>query len=157
MLATILFLVIIEKKIKKFYRNLLLSLTCIILFFGNFIVYPERYGNGWDSSLKVLTYFPLEKKMHEYYLANKMNPSETGSEYPMNYDMHDTYLLKESFRFSDLDDRAFNNHEFIVQSNICNTFTPKEIEKLNTKWILVKEFRSWPVYIKIFRNQEYKK
>jgi len=140
-----------NKKIKILFSTLLFA----SLVSGNFILYPERFGNGWDSSLKSIPYFNLEDKLYNYIAESKIDPSIVAAQFPMNFDYYYTHLSKEHFIYTDIDKRNFNDHPYIIQSNICNTFTPVEIEKLNTKWILVREFKSWQVYVKLFKNPEH--
>lgn len=139
---------------QKLFRIVFFTLTVISLLTGNFWLYPERFGNGWDASLKVLPYFKLEKEFDNFVKKSKISSSEIGTEFPMNSDLYDKDLSGEHFCFTDLDIKPFNDFRYIVQSNICNTFTPEELQKLNNKWILVKEVRSWQVYIKLFKNPE---
>ena len=124
----------------------------ISLLAGNFIQYPERFGNGWDSSLKVIPFFNLKEQLDQYLTASHIAPADVGAEFPMNFDRHDCNPASDHFKFTDLDTKPFNYFPYIVQSNICNTFTPAEIAALNGRWQLVTELRSWPVYIKLFKN-----
>jgi hypothetical protein len=75
-----------------------------------------------------------------------------GSKFPLDFDNYDCNLNDRNFSFVDLDKKAFRDIQYVVQSNISNTFTPEEIETLNSKWKLIKELRAWPVYIKLFKN-----
>jgi len=121
---------------------------------GNFIIYPERFGNGWDSSLKTLPYFNLKKQFDNYLVSSNINPMMVGVKFPMDFDNYDCYLNGEHLAFVDMDKKPYTEMPYIVQSNISNTFTPEEIQTLNGKWKLVKEIRAWPVYIKLFKNPE---
>jgi hypothetical protein len=138
----------------KMIRVIILTLTVISLLAGNFWIYPERFGNGWDSSLKVMPYFKLKEKFDSYIKTSKINQGEIGANFPMNFDNYDTRLSGEHFQFTDIDKKPFNKFRYIVQSNICNTFTPEEIDNLKTRWILDKEFYSCRVYIKLYKNPD---
>jgi len=126
----------------------------VSLLAGNFIQYPERFGNGWDASLKVLPYFGLKEKLDQYLKTSQIKPIDVGAEFPLNFDDHDGNPASAHYAFTDLDTKPFNSFPYIVQSNICNTFTPAEIASLNSRWLLVKEIRSWTVYIKLFKNPD---
>ena len=139
---------------KKSLRNVLFTLTIISLLSGNFILYPERFGNGWDSSLKVLPYFKMKKEFDDYLKRSGISPSLIGTKFPMDFDNYDCYLNNNHYVFASLDTITFNKISYVTQSNISNTFTPDEINELNNNWILIKEIRSWPVYIKLFKNPE---
>lgn len=129
------------------------SLVVVLsLLAGNFIQYPERFGNGWDSSLKVLPYFKLKEKFDDYIKSSPINPADIGAEFPLNFDNYNCDPASSHFAFTDLDTKPFNTFPYIVQSNICNTFTPAEITALNTRWQLVKELRTCQIYIRLFKN-----
>lgn len=151
-LAIIPFLMIVDKISNKSLRFFIIGFTCIILFFGNFIMYPERFGNGWDASIKFIPYFKIEKELDTFISSNGIDPKQVGAEYPMHFSRSDTYLDKINFKFSDLDKKDFDKWDYIVQSNISNTFAPEEIQNLNNNWILMNEFKSWPVFIKLYKN-----
>ncbi len=139
---------------KKSIRFALFTLTIISLLSGNFLLYPERFGNGWDSSLKVLPYFKIKNEFDKFIKKSDISPSLIGAKFPMDFDNYDCYLNNNHSVFTSLDTMPVNKLTYIVQSNISNTFTPDEINTLNNNWILVKEIRSWPVYIKFFKNPE---
>lgn len=151
-LAIIPFLMIVDKISNKFLRYSVIGFTCIILFFGNFIMYPERFGNGWDASIKFIPYFKIEKELDTFISSEKIDPKLVGAVYPMHFSIYDTYLTKNDFKFTDLDKNDFEKWDYIVQSNISNTFTPEEIKHLEKDWMMMKEFRSWPVYIRLYKN-----
>ena len=136
-------------------RIIILIFTSASLIFGNFIIYPERFGNGWDSSLKMLPYFNLKEQLDNYIEISNIAPASVGTKFPMDFDNYDCNLKNKHFKFSELDNEPFDKMHYIVQSNICNTFTPEEIEKLNSKWILVKEFHSCQIYFKLFKNPDH--
>lgn len=150
--AIIPFLMIVDKIPNKLFRYIVIIITCIILFFGNFIMYPERFGNGWDASIKFIPYFKIEKELDSYVSSKGINSKLVGSEYPMHFSRYDTYLTNDNFKFSDIDKKDFEKWDYIVQSNISNTFTPEEVMHLEKDWILMKEFKSWPVYIRLYKN-----
>jgi hypothetical protein len=137
---------------QRYIRVILSSIVVCLMLSGNLWTYPERYGNGWDSSLKVLPYFSLKKQFDNYLVSSNINPMMVGTKFPVDLDNYDCNLTVEHFAFIDMDKKPFKEIPFVVQSNISNTFTPEEIETLNFKWKLVKEMRAWPVYIKLFKN-----
>ena len=151
-LVIIPFLMIVDKIPYKLVRFSVIGFTCIALFMGNFIVYPERFGNGWDASIKFIPYFKIEKELDAFIKTNNIDPNHVGAKYPMHFSRYDTYLTKDDFSFTDLDKKEFYKWDYIIQSNISNTFTSDEIITLNNKWVRVKELRAWPVYIKLFKN-----
>lgn len=148
----LLFVYLISIQKQKAFRIIVSIIAIICLITGNLWIYPERYGNGWDSSFKSLPYFNLKNQLDNYITYKKINPVSVGSRWPMNFDNYDTKLDNIHFSFTDIEMLPLSKHEYIAQSNISNNFTVSEIEELNKNWILEKEFSSWPVYIKLFRN-----
>ena len=117
-------------------------------------MYPERFGNGWDASIKFIPYFKIEKELDAYISSNSIDPTLVGAEYPMHFSRYDTYLAKDDFTYTDIDKKDFDKWDYIAQSNISNTFTPAEIQVLKKDWMLMKEFSSWPVYIRLYKNKK---
>ena len=139
---------------QKYLKVLSSTIVAVMLLSGNIWLYPERFGNGWDSSLKVLPYFSLKKQLDNYLVSSNIDPKSVGTKFPIDFDNYDCNLNNEHFAFVDLDKKQYQEIPYVVQSNISNTFTAEEINTFNTKWTLVKELRSWPVYIKLFKNPE---
>jgi len=136
-------------------KIVVLVITFLCLIAGNFIIYPERYGNGWDASIKGYPYFEMKMQLDSFLKKSDIEPSAIGTKFPIDFDNYDVFLSSEHFQFTDIDKKPLNKFKYIVQSNISNNFTPANIEELNHSWVLMKEFRSWQVYIKLFKNPEY--
>lgn len=136
----------------KWQRITVLVLAALFLVSGNLWMYPERYGNGWDSSLKSLSYYKQKELLDVFIKSQNISPAMVGTKWPMNFDDYDTKLDNTHFMFSDIENFPLKNFEYIIQSNISNNFTAEEIKELNSEWILEKRFFSWPVYINLFKN-----
>lgn len=149
----LLFVFLISLQKQKIFRITVSVLAIIFLITGNLWVYPERYGNGWDASLKSLPYFKLKTRLDAYIIDKSIDFSSVGSKWPMNFDNYDTKLDTIHFSFTDIEMLPLVKNEYIAQSNICNNFTAAEIEELNKSWTLEKEFSSWPIYIRLYRKQ----
>jgi hypothetical protein len=142
---------VIQQMKRRIIRLSFMTLSLAVLFTGNFWLYPERYGNGWDSSLKVISYFELKHKMDEYIKAEKIDASSVGTQFP---------LIAEE-RFSDLSDSHlhYNNvwsgpvstYKYFLQTNVINTDITDQIEFVKQNWHLVKEFKSGEVYISLYK------
>lgn len=151
-ISLILFLSLINKISNKIHQTLLILASCIVLFFGNFIIYPERFGNGWDASLKYLPYFSLKQNIDNYIILQNIKPEEVGAHYPMNFDNYDTNLSETHFKYAALNNDHFKNYKYIILSNISNSFSPQVMEEIENKWSLEKEFKSYQIYIKLYKN-----
>jgi hypothetical protein len=133
-------------------KVLLSSFILINIFIGNFWIYPEKYGNGWDTSIKSLSYFEIRDKMFDYIKRNNIETKDIGTEFPIFANLKFSDLKNNNFNIMDMDIKGMQNHKYIIQSNISNSFSPEEIELLNNKWIKVVEYQKHQVYIKLFRN-----
>ncbi|HNW97012.1 MAG TPA: hypothetical protein PKK00_01210 [Bacteroidales bacterium] len=138
--------------IKIYFQKFIFPLIILIFISGNFWIYPERYGNGWDASMKVYPYFSLKNKFDDYIKGSGINSYSVGAKAPMDFDLYNTNMQSEKFGYKYIENELLENYKYVVQSNICNTFTPDEMNELNKNWIIEKEFYSWPLYIKLFKN-----
>ena len=136
----------------KFLRNTTFIVCCISLFTGNFWLYPERFGNGWDSSLKVLPYFSLKDDMDNYILQNKIAPEEIGTQFPLINDKRFSHLTDSSFHFTNVWRGPISNYKYYLQTNVINTDIPEQIEEVKSKWILVKGYKKGLVYLNLYKN-----
>ncbi len=122
------------------------------LFFGHFILYPERFGNGWDASMKVFPYFKLHNQTINYFIEEKFHKEKTGTKYPLTYNVKFSKLTGDDFYFQDIDNETLDKFDYIVLSNISNLFTDEERAELEANWLLVKEFTKWPVYFRVYKK-----
>ncbi|MBI2968828.1 MAG: hypothetical protein HYY40_13595 [Bacteroidetes bacterium] len=139
---------------RKVFRYILMAIFCTGLITGNLWIYSGGFSNGWDSSLKILPYFKLKKELINYVRQEKINPVSVGARFPM-YDEHNISYLEDSlFAFSAIGNSSFSSFHYILLSNIPNIFTKEEQDVLHNRWIVIKEFRSGQVYIKLFRRPD---
>ena len=144
-LSKIIISTISEKSAKK-----IILLASILLFTGNFWIYPEKLAQSWDSSLAHLSYFELRKQTIAFLENKNIDFHEVGVGFPMT----------SSFKYIDLNDdkRKFENIDFkknkwVVYSNIFN-FTDEQIEQCKS-WILIKEFHQVGIFMRIYKNPNY--
>jgi hypothetical protein len=142
--------------IQNFQRRLfyvLFSVISAILITGNFWIYRQELSNGWDSSLKVLPYFEMQKEIIFFVKEEKINPSDIGTKSPLSHDLNLAYLTDTLFKFSKIDEaNKPEDFKYVLLSNISNQFTRNEKEALQKNWKLIKEFKRGQVYAKIFER-----
>ena len=149
-ISYILFEKLQNNKIKKgIYIILLIGLIT-----GNLWVYPDKIAQGWDSTLGSLPYFSLRKKMIEYIEKNNITFKSVGSDTPMASKFKYIDLTEDNRIFEEKD---FTKDEYILYTNIINEFTDEEIDKLNNEWVLEKEFRFFPVHMRLYKNPRFTK
>jgi len=118
---------------------------------GNFWLYPERFGNGWDSSLKVLPYFQLKEQMDHYIRNSRIDPQTVGTQFPMIADTRFSDLADQSRHYENVWSGPIGKYDFFLQSNVINTDIPEQIEAVKKEWQLVKILRSGEVYISLYK------
>ncbi|MCE3277967.1 MAG: hypothetical protein K0S44_158 [Bacteroidetes bacterium] len=136
----------------KIIRNICAGLFTISLVSGNFWIYPERYGNAWDSSLKVIPYFKLKDQMDEFILQKNISNKEIGTQYPLIADTRFSNLSDSSFSYTNVWSGPISDYSYFLQTNIINTDIPFQVEEVKASWLLVKKFASGQVYISLYKN-----
>ena len=134
------------------WQKIIAATMLIALLSGNCWMYPERFGNGWDSSLKVIPYFSLKEQMDEYISGNNIDPASVGTQYPLIADKRFTHLSDVSFAYTNVWRGPLNNYTYFLQSNVINTDIPEQVEEVKKNWILVKKLESGQVYISLYKN-----
>jgi 4-amino-4-deoxy-L-arabinose transferase-like glycosyltransferase len=135
-------------------RSLLFITICVALITGNFWIYPQRFGNGWDSSLKILSYFSLQKEVDQFIVQNKIDPNEIATQFPFVANTQFSYLTEESQIFMDVKKGPLNDYKYFLNSNLINSGLINELEVLKKDWTLLKEFKSGQIYISLYRNDK---
>ena len=138
--------------VQKIFSSAVSVLLCMCLLAGNFWLYGGGLSNGWDSSLKILQYFGLKDEMDAFVKEKKINSEETGTKFPLYHDRKNTHLEDESFHYTDMKKDSLEKYNYVLLSNVSNQFTVDERKKLNSDWVLVKEFSGGQVYLKLFKN-----
>jgi hypothetical protein len=145
LLSKLLIATVPEKTSKR-----ILITACILLFSGNFWVYPETLSQSWDSSLGHLPYFELRKNTIGFFNRNKVDFHTVGVGFPMYASSKYIDITNDTCHFEGID---FKRNKWIVYSNIFN-LTDEEIQQCKS-WILVDEFQRGSVFMKIYKNPNY--
>jgi hypothetical protein len=135
-------------------QTLLIFTFFISMATGNFWLYPERFGNGWDASLKVIPYFQLKEQMDGYIIQNKISPFEVGTQYPLIADKRLSHLSETSFAYTNVWRGPLSNYSYYLQSNVINTDISEQTEEVKKTWILVNKLEAGQVYISLYQNPE---
>lgn len=145
---------VIDKFENKKSKRVLFILTAASLIAGNFILYPQRYGNSWDSSLKIIPYFDLSHKMKEHIQTAMIDPAGIGTQFPLTSDLRFSYLSDSSCRFSDIENKPIKSFPYFLYSNIINTNRIDEIEIIQKSWIEEKKFEKGLVILTLYKNPD---
>jgi len=147
-----LFAVLIIQEFQSIKTKILFS-TLIVAFFiaGNFIVYPQKYGNAWETSLKTLPYFTAEKEMKEFLSTQNINPSEIYTFFPLNNN-HKFSYLNEDYAYKAADTVPTDSCRYVILSTIFNIKNPGQFINKTRNWVVLKNIRYWPIEIKLLEN-----
>lgn len=140
---------------KQKVRLTLFALITICLIAGNFIHYPQRYGNAWDSSLKIIPYFKIEKDMNKHIQKNKIPSNNIGTQFPLTIDLNASHLSDSSYHYSDIEEENINSYPYFLYSNIINTNRIEELEKIKKSWIVEKEIKSGIIELVLYKNPNF--
>ena len=137
-------------------RTLIFTLVVISLVSGNFILYPQRYGNAWDSSLKVVPYFSLEHKMRTYIMLKQITPETIGTQFPLTYDLHYSNLANDPISsYTDIERNPINTFQYFLYSNIINTNRINDLEEIQKSWKVEKEYKSGMIELILYKNPNF--
>lgn len=142
-IITVFAVVLIYGMQKKIFRTISFFIIIITLISGNFWMYPQRYGNGWDCSLKVLPYFKLDREMRDFISDNHIDPKSVGTDFPLFESPLFTRLDSNGSGYCDMEPFTLSHFSFILHSNVSNKFHPDSLEKIRI---------NWPVSYKLSRN-----
>lgn len=120
---------------------------------GNFWRYPEKIAQAWDSTLGHLPYYKLKKEIIDYIKTQNINFVDVASVTPDKYPLKYYYLNGTEYGF--VEKKELYDHKYIYYSNYHNEYTDSEIEELNSKWQLIKEEKSYPMFVRLYKNPNY--
>ena len=140
---------------KRKVRVVLFAMIAVCLIAGNFIVYPQRYGNAWDSSLKIVPYFKIENEMKEYILKNNITSDKIASQFPLTIDFRFSQLSDSTYQYSDIEETNIGFYPYFLYSNIINTNRIKDLEGIKKTWIVEKEMKSGMIELVLYKNPNF--
>ena len=131
-------------------KTLAIGFSLVMLLAGHLWIYPPKIAIGWDSTLAHLPWFGLRKAMIEYVREHQIPYKSIGTNFPNKYALHETDLTDDYSRFADLD---MTKNNYVIQSNIMNDFSDAELDELQNKWRLVKEYKKARIYVRLYKKQ----
>lgn len=142
---------IIELISKLYLKTIIYAGVIFVLYTGNNWYYPERFGNGWDSSLKCIDFFPVYRDIDTILKTHNIKPEEVGSKYPFQQNYKYAYLDNRNFCFADLSERSIDSVKYIFYTNVSNNFTDVERRYLNTAKQVVYKYKKGRVEVILFK------
>ena len=126
-----------------------LSICLVAQLLGNFIIYPEKMAQGWDSTLAHLPYYELRNEAKEYLREEQISPDRVGSFFPN----------LSTFDYTDLNggDEAYTKfsgtNEYLVYSNVFN-IPDDDIDLIYSKYEVLKVFENKRIWVKVLKRKE---
>lgn len=152
-LLIICFCFVVQRIKNKNYRIMSLIFAFVFLVTGNFWIYPQKYGNGWDSSLKILPYFKTKNEMDLFVKTKNIEPKKIATQFPLHTNNYFSYLSDSTFVYTSAETEEINNYNYFLFSNIMNPKNMEEIEKIKKEWLLLKEVKSGFVSISLYQKK----
>jgi hypothetical protein len=128
--------------------KLSIIMLTLLLFGGNFWIYPEHLSQSWDSSLSNLSYFELRKQTIDYLKEQKVDIKNVGVGFPMYTQFDYVDLNSDKQHFEGLD---FNKNDWAIYSNVFNC-SDEDIDGYKS-WILTKEFKRGGAFMRIYKKK----
>ena len=119
---------------------------------GNFIIYPKKIAQSWDSTLANLPYFDLRKEMIAYIEQSKIPYQSVGSVFPNIQTFELIDLNGNQNKFVEKD---FEKNDYIFYSNIFNDFTDQEIDILESEWTVVKQLNQNGICVILYKKASF--
>jgi hypothetical protein len=139
------FLLLQEFKAKKvIYIGLVASLVS-----GHFIVYPDKFAQGWDASLAHIPYWELRRNAIDYFDDNQLPISETASFFPNNTAIDNIDLNGDMRSFA----QFTGKEKYVFYSNVYN-LSDNEFDALHQNYTTIKTFEERNVRIEIMQKSE---
>jgi hypothetical protein len=138
---------------KRSIRNGIVTGLSVLLLASNFWVNPYPYSNAWDSSLKILTYFPIQKDFVKEVEAQGIEPSSVYSTFPLHKNFNFTHVDTEmDFQMEEYDAEKIASGDYVVFSNIYNNLNlGKRPAAADYELIISKE--NWPSWLELYRKK----
>lgn len=138
----------------SFSRQLLIiCFAAILLVLGNFYLYPQKYGNAWDCSLKGINYLSLKQDVLTDLKHNGKNNCTIASFFPEIRDQKFAYLNDEfQMKFVDYNAENLKNVDFIMYSNAFNILPLSLSELENKGFRFYKNYQNGFVKISLYQN-----
>jgi len=122
----------------------------VVLFAGNFLIYPRHIAQGWDSTLAHTPFYNLEEEMNNYIVESGINLNEIGTAFPLKKKREFLTLKESSIEYQNYD---MNRHRYILYSNIMNSYDDLELDNLFKYWTKIKVLKKGRIEVILFEKK----
>jgi hypothetical protein len=118
---------LLEMKIFKNASKYVLGGVLILMFSGNFWVYPNRIAQGWDSTMAHIPYYELREEMINYMIENDIPFEETKSWFPNKSNFDELDLTKREFG---MNYEKKDTPKYLFYSNVMNDIPDRYLTQI---------------------------
>lgn len=106
---------------------------------GHFWLYPVEISNGWDVTLKYISYEQNRKSFFKYLSENNIPPEEIASAFPLFCSQQQTNLTSGE-RLKDISETEILGNKYVAYSAICNDMRGLHTPAISRHYFLVQIF-----------------
>ncbi|MCO5231505.1 MAG: hypothetical protein M9958_10150 [Chitinophagales bacterium] len=148
----LLFVISIWDKIQ--WKKSLYTFTIICFISGHFWLYPYPLSNGWDVSLKYISYEKNRAEFWAYIQEQSISPENIGSGFPLFCSLQQTNLI-EGMRLTDMTESKYFNLEYIAYSPVCNDMKNIIVDYADSQqYKMIKSFGKGKTAIILYQKTE---
>lgn len=137
-LLIVLFSFCLQQLSNKKTALLFVVMAFFFLLSGNFWLYPQKYGNGWDSSLKVLPFFDLKLEMDDFIEAEKIEKNTIATQFPLDTNNCYSYLADSAENYTNVETEKITDYKYFLYSSVMNPRKTETIEYIRKTWVPIK-------------------
>ncbi len=146
LLISILFMKLIFDS--KYYKIGIISL--LLLFSGNWWVYPVTISQGWDVSYAHVPFYKLTHDMYDLILENNIDPNEIGTEFPLKSDSKYLHLNDSFISFKEAD---LSLDKYILYSKVMNDFKDSDLSYIENHFKLIFSLKKNNIDLKLYERR----
>jgi hypothetical protein len=128
------------------------SFALVLLLF-NAVVYPDRYGNPWDCTLKSLAYFGLREELDAEVAKAGIAPGEMSAGFQLYFNERYYKMNGLDREYALLSDTEMPLTPYVAESNICNNFNAERQRYLAGHYTMVRSLSCNGVYIHVYKKK----
>lgn len=152
MIFHVVMILLIVSRLEQIKNYKFISVLVFIAFItGHFWLYPDNRSNGWDVTLKYVSYEKNRKQFWNYLKENNISTKEIQSAFPLFCSLKQTNLI-EGERILDYSEKAKNNKEYFAYSAVCNDMKEFSNVESDSNYILVQKFGEGATSISLYKK-----
>lgn len=150
MIFHVVMILLILSRIEQIKNFKLISFLVITSFIsGHFWLYPNGRSNGWDVTLKYISYEKNRAQFWEYLKENNIPSTQIQSAFPLFCSLEQTNLC-EGERLLDINEKSETILDYIAYSPVCNDMKGFLFIEKDTRYHLVKKFGTGKTAISLY-------